>query len=577
MKKVLNIVLILSIKLLCFSCSDDVLDKQPLGLISDESVWQDENLVNLKLNEVYKESLFLLNTGNKGFNAGLDGNMAGEFKNYAGWQAPVKAATGVIDQTGNPARVLQYWGYSTLRDMNTIIFNLENISELDEDFKADKIAETRFLRAYLFFQMVKRYGGVPIITTPQSLNDSAEELFVSRNTEQEVYDFIISETDAISKVLPPNPSQGRPSKWAALALKSRAALYAGSIGEYGSIQLDGILGINNPEKYWQIAYQASKEIINESEHVLFTKYTDKVKNFQQLFIEEEDNPEIIFSEAYDATLNSHNWSFIAIPQPFDSGWASNFFVFYDIVELFDFADGTSGKVDRNSIDGKEIDADVFFGTRDPRFIASIFYPGSAWMGSNVYFHDNTINANDAPEDWENRAPAKNRNLSNGTGLLVRKRIDESEIHPDAGADDTDYIVFRLGEIYLNLAEAAFHLPGKQSEALTAINTIRNRAGMPERKELTMENIQQERRVELFAEDQAYWDLRRWRIAKQVLDGVALKGLKYTYNGTTGKYKLEIRRGESTGSRVFQDRHYYLPLTVSRTNDNPNLKENPGYE
>ena len=124
-------------------------------------------------------------------------------------------------------------------------------------------------------------------------------------------------------------------------------------------------------------------------------------------------------------------------------------IFYDTVELFDFADGSTGKVDRSTVHGKELDADVFFGTRDPRFIASIFYPGTAWMGSNVYFHDNTTNMDSAPAGWEKRAPSKNRNQANGTGLLLRKRIDEGTINPPGGTDDTDYIVFRLGEIYLN--------------------------------------------------------------------------------------------------------------------------------
>lgn len=574
MKKIIYITL--SITFLFTSCSEKVLDQQPLGLISDASVWQDENLVITKLNEIYKEQLFLNQGGQSGFNAGLDGNMAGEFRNIGAWQTPFGASTGIIDETGAPAGSVQLWGYNTLRDANEFIQNLETVSELDTDFINGKINEARFLRAYLFFQMVKRYGGVPIITVPQAIDAPAEELFVSRNTEQEVYDFIISELDAITNLLPEDPSQGRPSKWAALALKSRAALYAGSIGEFSTVQLNGILGISNPETYWQMAYDASKAIIDQSGHSLYAKHTDKTKNFQELFIDEEGNPEVIFSEKFDAELNSHSWDILALPKPFDSGWGSNFFVFYDTVELFDFADGSTGKVDRASVHNQELDADVFFGTRDPRFIASIFYPGTAWMGSNVYFHDNTTNMGSAPAGWEQRAPGKNRNQANGTGLLVRKRIDESNPNPAGGTDDTDYIVFRLGEIYLNLAEAAFHLPGKESEALAAINTIRDRAGMPARVALTLDNIQQERRVELFAEDHSYWDLRRWRIAKQVLDGVNLQGLKYTYNGATGNYMFVIRRGSSRGARVFQDRHYYLPLTVNRLADNPNLIENPGY-
>jgi hypothetical protein len=556
-------------------CDDEVLDQAPLGLISDASVWQDENLVKTKLNEVYKESLFLNQAGQSGFNAGLIGNMAGEFRNIGAWQTPFGASTGIIDETGAPAAAVQYWAFNTLRDANLIIEKLQTESQLDQEFIEGKIAETRFLRAYLYFQMVIRYGGVPIITVPQKIDATYDELFVFRNSEQEVYDFIIAECDDLSIMLPEVPSQGRPSKWAALALKSRAALYAGSIGEYGTVQLNGLLGINNADAYWQASYEASKAIIEQSGHSLFKQHADHALNFQELFIVEDGNPEVIFAEKFDEEQNSHSWDILALPKPFDSGWGSNFFVFYDTVELFDFKDGSTGKVDRSTVHNQELFAEEFFGDRDPRFVASIFYPGTEWMGSNVFFHDNTINMASAPAGWQQRAPGKNRNQANGTGLLVRKRIDEGRINPPGGTDDTDYIVFRLGETYLNLAEAAFHL-GNEGEALEAINEIRTRAGMPIRASLTMENIQQERRVELFAEDHSYWDLRRWRIANEVLDGVNLQGLKFTYNGATGKYKFILRRGASTGARVFQERHYYLPITVNRIADNPNLVENPGY-
>ena len=574
MKKIIYIVLGISF---AFTSCSEVLDQEPLGLISDASVWQDENLVDTKLNELYKNSLFLNQGGQAGFNAGLDGNMAGEFRNIGPWETPNGNSTGIIDETGAPAGSVQYWAYGSLRRTNEFIQNMEILSELDAEFKSARISEARFLRAYIFFQMVKRYGGVPIITEPQAIDAPAEELFVFRNTEQEVYDYIISELSAIESILPDKTTNdGTPSKWAAMALRSRAALYAGSIGEFGTVQLNGLVGIPNAQPFWQTAYDASKALIDQGGHSLYQKNGDPAKNFQELFIDESGNTEVIFSEKFDDELNPHSWSMLATPHPFHGSWGANFPVFYDSVELFDFADGSTGKVDRSTVHNKELDAAVFFGTRDPRFIASVFYPGSAWQGGNVHTHDNTINVGDAPVGWPKRAPGKNRNQANGTGLLLRKRIDEGTLLPIGNTDDTDYIVFRLGETYLNLAEAAFHI-GKPGEALDAINMIRARAGMPARVTLTLEDIQQERRVELFAEDHAYWDLRRWRIAKQVLDGVNLQGLKFTYNGTTGKYKFQIRRGNSIGARVFQDRHYYLPITVNRITDNPNLVENPGYE
>ena len=157
---------------------------------------------------------------------------------------------------------------------------------------------------------------------------------------------------------------------------------------------------------------------------------------------------------------------------------------------------------------------------------------------------------------------------------MKKRIDEGTVGPLGGEDDTDYYVFRMGEVYLNMAEAAFYL-GKNDEALAAINTLRSRAAQPAKTEITLAIIQNERQVELFFEDQRYWDLRRWRIAKETLDQVRLKGLRYDYNWDTKKYKIRLKNGDGV-VRVFQDRNYYFPLGVDRIADNPNFVENPGY-
>jgi hypothetical protein len=158
--------------------------------------------------------------------------------------------------------------------------------------------------------------------------------------------------------------------------------------------------------------------------------------------------------------------------------------------------------------------------------------------------------------------------------MVKKRCNENLMTEPVINDDTDYIIFRLGETYLNLAEAAFYL-GHTSEALEVLNRLRERADMPPKDEITIETIQNERLVELTWENHSYWDLRRWRIAKDVLDGVRLKGLQYTYNYNTKKYIIALINAEGV-ARTFLDRNYYLPLGVNRVAENPNFVENPGY-
>lgn len=556
------------------SCSDErVLDKEPLSLLTDAQVWQSEDLVNTYLNHLYLNSLFLNLGGQSGFNCALVGAMGGEMRTFGTWQLPYKAAVEkVIDETGAHSAINYYNGPYYIGDrVAEMIYRLETESNLPQEVIDHKIAEGRFLRAYAYFQAVIRYGGVPLIDYRQDFEDT-ESLNVPRSSEQEIYDFIASEMDKAAEHLSSSadPSSGRPTKWAALALKSRAMTYAGSIGEYGTMQLDGLLGISNPDAYWQAAYDTSKQIIEESGHALYTKHGDKAKNFQELFIDENNNPEVIFSEIFDeGLLRTHSFGELTTPFEFRATWGSNNNVFYDMVQMFDFADGTSAAdVDITRAEGWS--SDELFGSRDPRFVASVFYPESDYQGGKVYFHRSTLNW-DSDSEWPKQSGIRNRRW---TGFLLKKRLDEGRRLPQGGFDDTDYIVFRLGEIYLNFAEAAFHL-GKTGEALDAINIIRDRAGMPARTALTWDNIMQERQVELFAEDHRYWDLRRWRTAVDVLDGKRLKGLQYVYDQATGKYQIKFMNGEGK-PRIFQERHYYFPFGLGRLADAPALVENPGY-
>lgn len=158
--------------------------------------------------------------------------------------------------------------------------------------------------------------------------------------------------------------------------------------------------------------------------------------------------------------------------------------------------------------------------------------------------------------------------------MVKKRCNENMKTTPVINDDTDYIIFRVGETYLNLAEAAYYL-GYTDEALTTLNRLRKRAAMPAKTEINEAVIRNERLVELTWENHSYWDIRRWRIAKSMLDGVRMAGLQYTYNYNTKKYKITITNAEGV-ARTFQDRHYYLPLGVDRVAENTNFVENPGY-
>jgi len=584
MKKIKYLLVTLFLALL--GC-ESFLDKQPLDIISDAIVWKDKNLVNSYLAELYYVTDFMERRTGDGSELSMIASMGGEGRSYGAHHQPYISSTNVITAAGANF-ILEYWSYKNIRDCNFFIENMQDNPSFDKVFNDQTIAEVRFLRAYMYFEMVKRYGGVPILTKAQTMDDPSEEIYVPRNSEKEVYDFIIAETKELTRILPSvylAKDKGRPSKWAAYALQSRAALYAASIAKYGQVQLNGLLGFpaSDIANYARISYDASKAIINNGIHTLYKKYADPVANYQNLFLDETiDNKEVIMSEVFDYSKNrEHCFTQRAMPHDFSGTWASMYYL-YDFIERFEYADGRPG----NSITqaqltakGSEWTPAQLWENRDPRFRATVFYPESPWQGKKVLFHSNTIRdgktytSGSAPEDgWPYKASTRN---TTQTGFMVRKRCNESMILPtDVFNDQTDYIIFRLGEIYLNLAEAALYL-NLPVEALTTLNSLRQRANMPPKATINEATIQNERLVELSWENQSYWDIRRWRIANQLLDGVRTKGLTFTYNYNTKKYIITLKNAEGV-ARIFQDRNYYLPIKTTRVAENPKFVENPGY-
>ena len=566
-----------------FGCQD-FLDKEPLDIISDAVVWEDEKLVDSYLADLYYRTDFIEIRGNfsEQTSFAMVASMGGEGRSFGTHHQSYIASTNVITSSGIPAE-LDYWNYKNIRDCNYFIEKLQT-SALDPAVVSQRIAEVRFLRAYMYFQMVIRFGGVPILTEAQSIDATPEEIYVPRNSEKEVYDFIISETTALTQVLPTTyvaKDKGRPTKWAAYALQSRAALYAASIAKYGKVQLNGLLGFpaSDVENYAKISYDASKAILGNGIHALYEKHADPVVNYQNLFLDESgDNKEVIMSEVYDYSKNrAHAFTLRAMSHDFNGTYATMLYL-YDFVERFEFADGTPGtSISRTQLVAKEWSSAELFGSRDARFKASVFYPESPWQGGKTYFHSRTIRdgvtltAGTSEDGWPYQSIARNNQR---TGFMVRKRCNESMKTTPVTNDETDYIIFRLGEIYLNLAEAALYR-GYTQEALDALNRLRQRAKMPSKQTITEAVIQNERLVELTWENHSYWDLRRWRIAKSVLDGFRTRGLQYTYNYNTKKYKIVLTNAEGV-ARIFQDRNYYLPLGVNRVAENPNFVENPDY-
>lgn len=597
MKKYKLLFLIFGISVLP-ACNEEILDKQPLDIISDANVWGDKALVNAYLTQMYYQMTFLANES-KGalwdgdaFYACFEVNEVSDecFPQWRDWN-PSNAFKYKYGNLTIDGGLLEWWGYNTIRSLNEFIERVP-ASPLSAGEITSKTAEARFLRAFCYFAMVKRYGGVPLITKVQYTTDPEAELYPARDKEEVVYDFIISEIDAIANDLPEtitDDNLGRPSKYAALALKSRAALYAGSIAQFGTVRLDGIVGIPQAKAntYYQASYDASKEIMNSGKYALYDNDADKVMNFRNIFLV-KNNSEAIFVKRHDNVnqfTGGNGWSvdFFNCPRP--QAWSRGLYdqAYLELAESFEHVDGTPGTLDRNAVQQGLWTTEQLWANKDPRFFATFYSQDTQWKGSKLDFHrgirlpNGTIQT-DAPY---NGIPANGDQDYEGTCIGVLKYLDES--HDNMAGANTgwptsaqDWQIFRYAEILLNYAEAAFEL-GKAADALDAVNQVRDRAGIAGLTLIGREKIRQERKVELAFEGHRYWDLRRWRTAVTELSK-RWSGIRYVLDAETKKYQIKIIENIDGESNIpqFRPENYYFPITINRTSNNANLVENPDY-
>lgn len=569
-------IILMSLMLGLTSCFDNILDKEPQDIYSDKNLWNSKDLIEAYVIDLYSTSRFggifrdnekieLITT--------TDEALGGQV--YAHTH---EICRGVINSTNG---FNQHWDYEFIRRAN---YFLENYKQgvLEPELLENRAAEVRFLRAFCYFEMVKRYGGVPLVLKVQDMNEG-DKLFVSRNKEDEVYDFIIKECDDITKILPESyedAESGRITRYAAWALLSRAALYAGSIAENGSPIKDpnGKVGIpaDKAQAYYQASLDASNELVGKFS--LYEKKADKALNYQNLFLDTEKNSEVILWKKYVPLLSGHNYDWWQSIELHNVCVA----VSTEMVNSFDMIDGSNKEIDFSSVTG---DLNTILEKKDPRLHATVLWNGAEWKNKPVQSYRGVIDVingervtmTDRTKEYKGM-PQQGADFCENmaTGFTLKKYLDpESSIKTKDSESGTDYIVFRYAEILLNKAEAAFKL-GDPDTALDAINEIRRRAGVFELTSIDMQKIMDERKVELAFEEHRFYDIRRWRIAEEVIAKDLHSAFVY-YDFTINDYRYTFYvAGNEAGKRKFLPQHYYLPIMPDRISNNPNLTENPGY-
>ncbi|MCD7972219.1 MAG: RagB/SusD family nutrient uptake outer membrane protein [Candidatus Azobacteroides sp.] len=573
--------------LLAFTGCTDVLDLDPKDKIDGDRLFKDPEGVKQYMANLYyqlpiEDFNYCPYSNEFGFNVTNKANY-----NTNGIIMDTYTLDGVHSDwhIGVTANDFQWWteGYELNRDVNLLIDEIPHLNVSDEERKL-LIGESSFIRAYLYFGLAKRYGGVPLIKeTQEYIPGKVDDLKVPRSTEKETWDFILEECDKAIANLPEDASawgnyDRRATKWAALALKSRAALHAASLAKYwknatlsGTAVSQGLVGIDESEadRYYSECIKASHEIMASGKFSLYRPEPadpkEAAENYQALF----ETPyvaseETIFLKGFvrPGQGTAHNYDIWYNPNQTTFSWPhpGRFNPTLDLVDMYEdyTKPGESAPIitlENGQIDNggyhrlrsyRKFDSpEEIFRNKDARFFASINYPGGVWKGETLIIQGGLVKPTgeaivDVDDSYEHNGltyytygadnALKYSGFSNygfgnmtRTGFLMRKFLSEKvNVTPTWNQSITDYIDMRYAEVLLNYAEAVvesgYTADNAQVKAAKAINDIRRRAGHTTEIPLTLENVLRERRVELAFENKHFWDLIRRREFHEAFDG-----------------------------------------------------------
>ncbi|WP_372636888.1 RagB/SusD family nutrient uptake outer membrane protein [Fodinibius sp.] len=572
------------------SCTD-FLNKEPVTEFTKSNIWQDPALAESYVNQIYDEIPWSMarNAGN-----------VDESRSRAGAGFNVNNALITADNSG-----FGDWGanYSSIRKANKFLANIEEIdfgdAESDGVPLKDRITgEIHFLRAYFYFNLASYHGGVPIITKVYELG---EEYQVPRDSFADVIDFIVEDLNTAANLLPETNSgsnNGRASKGAALALKSRVLLYAASdlynpekngtiTGGYSNPELLGYTG-GDPTARWEAARDAAKEVIDMGVYRLYmpnpSSAEEATQNYGDLFTSQK-SPEDIFVRYRSNSLSEGYDGWAIAP----NGWYGNAGVgaISELVDAYRMADGS--KFDRDNPDHVHKP----YEDRDPRLTASILYEGNEYRprpDDLVKYDPVGVGQFGTWERWDSennemyreygldtRNSIANPWNGNRTGATMLKFLDKN-VDIEQSNQDLTWRYIRYSEILLNYAEASIEL-GQEAEARKYLNMLRQRAYMPDitaTGEELMEEYRNERRIELVYENKRFFDVRRWMIGPQAYHPV--HGVEIVYelqeDNTTAEVPtvtpIKIMDGK------WEDKMYFFPISRDELNRNDELIQNPGY-
>lgn len=550
------------------SACEDWLEIEPKDRFGDTTVWGSEENADMFLNDIYNQ-LPHLNNETQNLDQYSDNSYVGaEWMNarttiYTGTLSPTSWIPGPWD--------MWKWGrqnnddakgqYERIRSCNLFITKVTE-SDFSAEYKKERLAEARFLRAWFYHYLWMAYGGVPIITEVLD-NNVSTDIFYPRETAQKTFEFIDKELDEIKDDLPPRRSGsdlGRASKGAILTLKGWVELFHAS-------------ELRNPgkdKKRWEAAAATLKDVIDLQVYHLQPTILD-------LWTEATNNNDEVIFDFQMSKQNGGRREGLFGPvfvKGVQSSWG-NMQPTQELVDDYCMANGlpitdpASGYNKNNP-----------YKNREKRFYQSILYDGSMWQGEEIITRVGVGSPNEI--DTSSDSDVTN------TGYYTRKTIDESV----NGADNlqmsngmANYIFFRYADVLLMYAEASLEA-GDKPTAVEYLDMVRTRGGnMPSiddtyplgiTENQLREIIRRDRRIELAFEDKRWWDILRWKICD---------GENGVMNKPIGGMKIEDTNGDGVweynyhevGKRTFLPRMYYQPIPQYVIDKNPVIREQNGGE
>lgn len=579
MKKIIYILMI-GVGGLVSSCKD-VLDIEDLTSYDPDEVWNDANLANAYMANVYE----------------MFGNWSTTAEQRSEQLIGIHFYANRITISNGEYKS---WDYNRIRLINQAIRDI-NAGSLDQSVKDNITGQALFMRAYAYFQMVMYHGGVPYVTVPQDRYE--DDLYVPRNSTAECFDLILADLDEAIAKLPPqiektSADYGKIDGMFALAFKAKVQLYMASPQFHPTDPWDNT--------HWQAAYEVNKEAYES----LSANGYALAENYEDIALVER-GPEVVF-----AVINSYPnkvaaWDHGVRPGS-ESRGPANACPTWEYVKMFPMKDGKSFD-DPTGDYYKTEDAllQSYWEDRDPRFGKSVVWNGKLYevsgkAGRRQY---TALGVAHELDDFgvNPRAGVNSTNLDRYSGFFIVKnsllRLTQGEVQQY----DVDFVLMRFAEVMLNYAETA-NETGHLDEAMEILKQIRHRAGIEpgadnnygitatSRTEMR-EAILAERNIEFCFEGQRFWDLRRLRMldrldgtTKHGVEAIAVKadGTEMSINEAREKaaayelqeadFKYSLLQVPLSGVRVnsVPDTYYFFPIQESVIDRNPNIEQNSNW-